>query len=335
VNNIMSLSGEIRDTFYNLLLDAAINVGETEIEFRDALMGDCEYRTRSAVRRLLEKVLLGLARMDVFSTCRGTAITADNVPDEYANLLNSLNRLKRAMATRDQSRLQSYFLIRFGILPMGLNYQRRCLSKIVSQIEALETFRSIIVDFVRFYRELFQKSSIKNETTETAETAGIDESMIRQTFYNLMVERVLLDGLIDKNDLATREAYIFIGMSSLAIVECLIASRNLDEGMLLLNGKVVTDYNCPERYRDFFAALKPLKIGFRSLSREQVDLIRTFATMNPSADMPEHLKTEQLMRLVAQITDVSIKISQLANFKSIIDSVIRFCIEAKGEFRHT
>ena len=73
------------------------------------------------------------------------------------------------------------------------------------------------------------------------------------------------------------------------------------------------------------------KLKLPNLNENQIRLIKLYSTSDPELEIPpdlERLKTPQLMGITGLITSMAIDVSSIAHFKSIIDDVIVFCLDA-------
>jgi hypothetical protein len=291
------ISGEdIRETFYNLMLDVALD-HNMKHQFADRML------VPSAIKNLVTEAIRLICRMatsEGFPTLRGGVVNSRNVPPEYAELFAGLERLR---LIRDQV------------------HSQMVLDKIISEVEKKGTFRDIIGRLISFYTESQREAKTQ-----------IDDNSIRETFYNIMVEELLINHSIDENDLDDRDAYIYIAMSSQTILASALHSKNLG-GIMLYNGSIVTEANCPEKYKVLFKQLIMIKdkLKLLNLNPDQLQLVKLYSMSNPRIIIPqqlEALKTPQLMSIVSIITNIAIEISKIRHFKEIIDDVVKFCLGA-------
>jgi hypothetical protein len=247
---------------------------------------------------LISKVLIRICQDRDFVTVRGNVVTENNVPRKYSGLFCALNELKSS--NREGS--------------------REILNQILHQIKTQDTFGPIIERFRTFL----------NECKATVPPSIVSVEAIQTTFYNLMVEQVLTHNYILKDDLEQREAYIFLALSSLVIIASIEYSKN-STGILLCNGGVANLNNCPREYRELVGILFQLKSKFVGLSQDQIFLITLMSLQNSELTIPERLtqlQNTEIMSIVSDIVNISIKISQISHFKNIINNVIEFCIGA-------
>lgn len=146
---------------------------------------------------------------------------------------------------------------------------------------------------------------------------------IRFTFYNMMVCQVLENDIISNEDLS---AYVILENS---------LDMSVKDGIQLYNGGVVNESNCPDEYKALYVALMTIrkKICDAKLNKKQIEYMRLFASSNPDIVIPHDLEqysTYGIVAIVTVVKDLAIKISQIHNFKTIIDKVIAFCIDIKS-----
>jgi hypothetical protein len=299
---------EIRETFYNLMLEVAIIR-----DLKNALQSEV---TRSAT---IQSMIIGaiqticeMSSVNGFPTMRGHLITSINVSPTYREMFAQLGQIRQ--------------------IP---NQERRneAITQLVRVVIQKDSFKSIIKDLVRFYLESAQE---KNQEV-TIDT-------IRQTFYNLMVDEVFSSGdvnaegrspLIRKEHLIDQDAFIFFALSGLTILSSVKSSLD-NKGIWLQNGAIVTELNCPPSYQPLFKHLIQIKQKYKSLgvTPNQFQLIKICVVNDPDLVIPDQLKilqTPQLMSLVSTITDLAINISAIAHFKEVLNDVIKYCIDAFGQ----
>lgn len=292
------MEDEIKETFYNLMLENALN-----LDLVDKLKNQSTRAT--TINFLITESVKTICKMSTqqgFPTIRGNWINDQNVDKEFAELFRNLCKLK---------------------LLIGSDKFTECLEQIVKSIQERGTFRKIIDQVINFYMEAHTESK-----------SDITEQTIRDTFYNRMADEVLTSTIIDIDDMRDRDPYIYIALSSIAILSSTLHSLKYN-GILLFNKAIVTKQTCPEKYKILFEQLILLKDKLKSFNfnDDQIQLIKSYSTTNPNIIIPNELekyKTRELMAIVASVTSLSIQISSIAHFKEIIDDVIKFCLEAIG-----
>lgn len=290
---------EIRETIWNIMLEKALK------RDRNTLINSLKnVDTRpTAIRSLVMETVTELSESgqgNSFMTMRNNKVTMENVPNSFKELFISLSVLKNYNSGYER-----------GIV----------LNKIILESEKRDTFKSIIGDFIKFYLE---------SQTEKKEVVTIES--IRETFYNMMVEKVLIGGAIDKKTLQDMEGYIFYDLSAFVILDSVLENPHTD-GIKLFNKSVVTAQNCPAEYTKFYVMLNVAKTKIKEmkLTNKQIELVKLLSSSDPDVVIPDELlvlKTSVIMQLVSVIKDMAIQISQVQSFKNIIDNVIAFCIDA-------
>jgi len=288
---------EIRDTFYNVLMEVALNDNNLTV---------ASLHNKEIINSLIMKVLTFICKThDDIKTYKNNIITNNNVPPIYSNLFVGLQELKLMFASNN------------------INDAQNLMKHIIGQIQQQGTFDPLIKQFIKFYTECHSETKIN---------VNVDVNTIRDTFYNLMVEQVLTDNLIDKEDLESIEPYIFFALSSLVIVAS-IGYANDTTGIRLYNGAIVNENNCPNEFKSLFVTLIKLKKQFidMKLNDDQIRLIKICSLQKNDLNMPTHLikyKNNDIMRLVSVIVAIATDISKIPHFKSIIIKVIEFCVDA-------
>lgn len=199
------------------------------------------------------------------------------------------------------------------------------------QILARPVFQEILTKLVSFYRES------NTEAPALPPVGQVSMAGIQETFYNLMVTEVLINGNITPENIEDQDPFIYVGLSALTILSVTLQTLQ-SPGIPLLNGSVVTMANCPKEsgYQELFTQLLRIKaqLAEAKLNEDQLQLVRLYASTNPDVEPAAHLlvhKTPALMQLVALITSVAIQISAVPYFKTIIQRVIDYILECLQE----
>lgn len=318
---------EIRETFYNLMLENALRQDPRYLRERltdpSSKPSVLRFLISESVRNICES-----ATEKGFPTMRSNWITVENVAPSFRDLFRTLEKLRLLSLVRDpRAGAGAGAGVRAG--DRAGEEMSRGLAQLVAEIEKRGTFRQIIEQFIVFYLDSQREEKKAVVTVET----------IRDTFYNIMVDQVLVLNLVSKQDIKDNEPYVFFALSSQAIVASVIDSAD-STGIRLHNRALVTADNCPPEYKDMFAILSVIKARIRAMDREgdrdspeRLALIKLLSVNNPDVEIPAHLarhKTRELMEIVTLITNLAIKISQVQHFKDVIGNVLTFCLEALG-----
>jgi hypothetical protein len=317
---IMISEEEIRDTFYNMLMNHALNLsGEGS--------GVFDFSDKRVIESLIKSILLDIAESEHLITLSNKKVTMENVPIVYLNLFIALHRLREIVRQFTEKNTLTEYL--------DFDKQRdkqkidHMVNQIIQEIERQQTFQPIIGKFIVFYKQCIQPSPIQSIEVNVRE--------IRSTFYELMASEVLNKdhvtgkGLIPRSDLIDCEAYIFMGLSGLVICAVLEMSKD-SHGIRLLNGGIVNEMNCPNEFKDLFVAVNGLKKIFNDLNPNPqiMRFLKICALQNESIE-PQELtiyRIPQIMKVVSEINSISTQISRIDHFKQIINDVIGFCIGA-------
>lgn len=294
---------EIRETFYNVLMEVALT---------DDNLTVANLQNREIIGGLIMKVLTFICKSSGdIKTYKNNIVTSNNVPPIYVNLFSALQELKLMFAANDLYNAQNY------------------MKHVVGQIQQQGTFDPLIKIFIKFYTECHNETAYNSASKNNP---IVDTNTIRDTFYNLMVEQVLTDNLIDKEDLESVEPYIFFALSSLVIIASICYAHDTT-GIRLYNGAIVNENNCPDEFKPLCVALIKLKKHFNNmkLNDDQIRLIKICSLQKNDSNVPTNLvkyQTNDLMKLVSMIVAIATDISKIPHFKSIIVKVIEFCIAA-------
>jgi hypothetical protein len=246
---------------------------------------------RQNQHQLIRNAIESVSGQPMFWTLEQKEVTSDNVPEMYRELFGQLHSIK----TKED------------------------IDSLTIKIIERETFQSAFLQLTQFFADL-----------STDQKQEVSDSTIQETFYNQMVCDVFDLPFLSREAIKQREPFIYIGLSSQAIISRLI----LTPEFRLCNGALLTESNCPHSFLEAFHALQSMQPFFAGLSSKQIELIRYFATTDPDLLIPDDLlslKNPDLMKLVAMVTALAIEISSIPHFKKVIEHVIAFCLQAMGE----
>lgn len=295
---------EIRETVYNVMLTYVFKYNLVK-QFTSS-----EKDKSDAIKDVLYETIEYLCNTSTdegFATMRGNYITSQNVHPNFKELFKGLEGIRFMLRNNVSSEYE----------------QATVIHGLMDKIEKTGMFKSMFEQLIKFY--------LDSQNTEN-NSDNITDTMIQDTFYNIMVEQNLIDSLINIDDIAAREPYIYIGMSSQVILATALYSINYN-GIQLYNKKIVTLGNCPPAYKELCTLLLKIKEKIKSmkLTDNEMKLVKLYSLTNPDINIPpnlEKLKTKEIMELVSIIVSIATEISQIQNFKNIIDNVIKYCIEA-------
>jgi hypothetical protein len=287
--------GEIQETFYNMMIDI---VYDDMDYYKNKNLSD-----PTVIKELTFRTIYGLSINDVHWTLSGKRITIDNVPTEYKSMFEVLRKIR---LTEDQ------------------RIRANMIDRLVQNTFDKNAFVPMIIKIDKFF-----KSSIAKDTE-----ISVDD--IRNTFYNLMVMHVLDKKIIPKEDLENYEGYIFFSLSAYVVLTTaigMIDRQNQPTRLLLINNKYLTKNNCPDVYKEFYGTLIKVsdKLSENKFSKEELNLMLEIVSHEEGYDMPEELKkikSAKVMAIIAIVKNMAIEISQLHNFKEIINNVIKFCLDS-------
>lgn len=293
----------IKETFFNVMATLALSKPELRSGFNDLQGHAC-----LATYTLLE-VIEKSGKIETIKLIRDVELSEINCPENYRELSKAIFGFKKI--AKELSKEQ-FSKIKELILHPEFQGDLRPLAN-----------RMFLVGKEISQRPLFQEL-IKN--VENFCNSGVTEDVIYNTFYQLMAEQTLILGIIPKEDLQSQEPYIYTALSSHTILEAMVRSRDLKNGVWLIENRVVTLENCPDKYKELAKLLLILKDRINVLSAEQVKMIKYSSVED--IEIPDDLlklKTPELMSIATTINSAATTISQFKTFQEIIDKVIKFC----------
>ncbi|AYV83472.1 MAG: hypothetical protein Hyperionvirus7_43 [Hyperionvirus sp.] len=290
---------EIRETIYHTMLGIALRT-DSKVSIPRLTGGGTG---GVFVKELLEGTVQELCGMPGgFQTIRGNKVTSANVAVNFRELFVAIDNLRKLQKMPD--RKEQHTLV---------------LGQLVEAVSRFDTFKKIIVDVINFYVE-----------SQKAPATDISAGMIRGTFYNIMVEQVVINKKISRSALVDLDSFVFYDLSAFVILDVVLTSLNY-KGILLHNQSVVTHENCPAEFKNFYNMVAVLKGELGKVTKGEIEVIRACVSSDPEFKLTaavESKKTTAVVKLVTIIKDLAIQISQNEHFREVINQVIKFAIEA-------
>jgi hypothetical protein len=93
------------------------------------------------------------------------------------------------------------------------------------------------------------------------------------------------EGIIPFEDVQDEEPYLFLGLLSVTILECVVRSLN-SGGMKMILGDKLTEFKCPEEGKGLFRNLEEIKLTMMmsSLSIDELKLLKRIVLGAEPAD---------------------------------------------------
>ena len=317
---------DIQEVFYNILCDIILTENDNPDIKIDLNNSEC-------IKYLLKKVLhVVFIQINNLVTSKGIKITVDNVPGAYKDFFRSLEMLPIHIKNNHDCEHIPEPEPYIGYVPKKIE---EYYDKLIKKIQQRQTFVPMINKTKIFINECTIKSEILPQShSDLVEIISSDA--IRESFYNIMVDVTITSGKISKDDLIDQESYIFIGLPAYTLLYIAIDSQYYD-GIKLLNGQILVPNNCPEEFKSLFGIMIKIKSIIKNISLSQITYIQNKLLHKSDLQDLQYLQTvndisayqiEIANQIVSMITDISIEISRIDNFKHIINDVIRFCIDA-------
>jgi hypothetical protein len=294
---------EVQETFYNAMLETMFtgNTAGSNPQYVKHNLTEPNLRPvfiKGVVTETFRKVL-NSAQLNTFEdgsltlqipSVRGNLITPKNVSNMYSQLFSAL----------------------------VIQYQsgsEEMLNGIISSTINLPSFKKMIEDVIKFYLSGMQEQQPKQTKPATIEG-------IRETFYNIMVDQYLNNGMIPKEDLEACESYIFTALSAYVVYTVAIFQKDVN-GVRLCDGAIVTLQNCPPQIKPIFIILLDVKKITQHMNFTQAEEQHILNTLS-SKQESEIEQTEHVRNVIGKITSIAIQISQIPHFKQVIGDVINF-----------
>lgn len=288
----------IKDVFYNALVGHILDTGGLTQE-------NSQHKLHMGIISTIQQVVMQSKHCDGIQL-PGIVITSANCPHKYKELFVALLSLKNKDMTHHE------------------------LSRLANQVVLLESFAEI--NPVQFLLEAGGQCVSHPQYDDH----GVTADLIRETFYNEMVNQALdahEKQWIKQAEFVECDPRIYIVLPALTILEALQQSTHCD-GIRLLNGKVLTIQNCPqtESFPAFTKLALSLKEKIASLSKDQISAVKYI--LSSEDELPNELKllkTPALMKSVADIKDIAIEISRRKFFHGTVQQVIQLCCDTLNQ----
>jgi hypothetical protein len=313
---------DIRETFYNLMFEIIPMYDWITVK---------GLKTSNAVKKalicttILEIIKLSKNVPNGFRLLNGTILHAGNCPQEFTLFFQQLMQLKNVLAKQPDNITIAIRLKCLSSLDIGnSNYNNPTFSEYLGNINSISENLVIIANTViqmDMFKNIFSKQV---ELLETIETKKISEDIIRQTFYNTMVGAAL-ESDIPQEDFENSEAYLFLDLTALTIIDTFVAIKNYN-GIPQIDGSILVLDNCPEVYVEILKTLLETKDIICSMNTEQISTLKKLSSSNPDVDVDDKYKTPLLVKVASHVIKIATVVSQRDTFKNIIANVIDFCI---------
>lgn len=157
----------------------------------------------------------------------------------------------------------------------------------------------------------------------------ISKELIRETFYNVMVEvtgDAISEGLIHSQHLSHQKKYIYLALSELTLLTAICQSRDCS-GIRLLSGQVLTSDNCPreENFLPFLETLLQAKAKMQELYGKELAInqeeLMTIKRLCLSNNKPIESDITYAVQCATIINMISLQISQSPKFLKLFPEV--------------
>ena len=309
----------IRETFYNAMFDMA---NSAEWITYNKLKLNQKACKGLIILTMINVITLSKNYPDKIVMFDKSHLTTQNCPDEFKDLFGALVQLKKILDTCSNNDI--------------VNITAICLNKL-DIVHTNNTFNTTInavaQKLLEFANEIYNKQIFHvileriAELFQSMKTNTVSEKLIRDTFYNMMVNEALeMTSFITKDDLEMVEAFIFLDLTAFTTISACVISKNTN-GIVLMDKSTVDMNNCPENYKDLVKIILQVKPLVSQLNHNQISSLKRICSSNPNINDDNTVKSSLLTMIASNINQISTKVSQRKTFKDIIMEVINFCIE--------
>ena len=195
-----------------------------------------------------------------------------------------------------------------------------------------------------FQNKMFRQSEYKllpsappyeqdeEHSQETQEDKQLD--LIWTSFFNAVFvvgESALKKKWISQADCQEQEAFLFLGLPAATILNAILRSLALTTEAIQLvhGGDIINATTCPQKHKHMFTAMIKVRRALQkaALTKEEIKVLY-YATLQGDSDAPKHpaMLPKQLRvkinRIVAQIHNIAIYVSQEAFYKAQMNTIL-------------
>jgi hypothetical protein len=301
---------EIKQTFYQDLINLTFDCPDLTIDNIDFKMLEQIKMT------ILNIIQLQNPRSAAITLPRGQTITDKNCPVMYIPFFSALLALK-----------DKYF-------SQGNSYESVAadIQRLASAIKQMESFKATFPTARQFILEASGLVDVPHQQA-ALDTTGVTTQLIRDTFYNEMVNQTfsaVAMHSISYDDLEDREPFLYLALPALTLIEAINQSRDCD-GIRLLNDKILTVSNCPkeESFPDLFVPIFSIAKKMQAMSAQEIEVLK-LKCMFKDVIIPDELKpyldSAAVVQFAPVINEIASQISRRGVFKSTVAKVIVFCL---------
>ena len=313
----------IRETFYNKMFDI---VATSNWITEDALKHDQKTHIALIILSVTE-ILESIPNTNNNNSIQLTEnvnITTDNCPTEFLNLFRCIIKIRHAISNNENDiiKVKELCMIKLDLLPSNTN---------AYNIE----INTISDNLLKYANKIYKKHLFKTIIDAMIDTLypptninEIHRVIVRDSFYQLMVNEVIDNNTITKEALENCAPHIFFDLSAFTLIAACIMSKK-EYGLVLMDGSMLTKRNCPSIYKNFLIPVIDIKDEICDLTSDEIVNLKLLCSTNPDISFDDNIRTSELMNITTKINAISTKISQDTNFKTIISTVIQFCIDIK------
>lgn len=318
------LAEKIKATFYNDLVDSMLNQNDITLENIDDKM---KLRIQVTIINIL-KDSVGLN--DAVKLPTGETVTLANSPTKYIPFVKALLDLKKSFDQLIVSEIERIELNIDNNKPQSpIEFILQQFAFTIANMEDFKKMIPVVKSFILEAKDLIKAPVPVRKFDET----GITPDLIRKTFYNEMVNQALVavvNGWITYDDLESQEAYIYLALPALTILEAVNQSKNVS-GIRLLQDKLLTQKNCPQQegFAQLFTPILLKKNDITVVSEDELLLIKQLC-LAKNTEIKGNI-TKRLTECAAVVNDIASQITQRGVFKEMIDKVIQVSLEALKE----
>lgn len=313
------MEDSIRSTFYNIMFNIVPEYGWIKY---DELQQNSAMKKGLIILTVLEVINQSKNLQNKIKLINGNHVDITNCPEQYKQMFMMLLLLKNFLSTINDNNfitLKLTCIEKLGISNNGygkyiesnVNTGSDKLIELANQVYELELFHTIINKLITLYGSMY--------------TNKISENIIRDSFYNAMVNEAL-EAKFNKESLEASDPFIFFDLSAFTLIECCRISKNYN-GIKLMDGSTLTIDVCPDTYIELVHAVLQIKNNIANMPDKYINRLKKICSTNPDNICPEKYKTEDMVKIATVINSVATKVSQRNTFKNIINNVIQYCLE--------
>lgn len=201
------------------------------------------------------------------------------------------------------------------------------INLVTGEISSMPLYRDNyknVINFLKISPQIYQApNEVKDD--EPIETRDI---YIWSSFFNRcfeVTEQEMKQGNVSNQDIVDMESYLFIGLPSITVLDGLIRSLALTQGIQFARGFVLKEETCSPEHLQMYQGLEKIKLKLKDADLSQPDIEELKRVTLCSEDYranESHPKFQQIVVISSLVRGIGITISQMGFYKEKFTNVM-------------